>query len=125
MPSRFHPWATHSLMVRSKVPSSTVDSSTTLYSSGRGLGGLLFFFFFEGIGSLQNSGGVECVVGEDQIGTRTFNRSENLEHDPRVVNPPVLRSSLDQGILAGHVVSRHRYVDQLLHAPDHIQVRER
>src|SRR5262249_53311126 len=31
MPSRFHPWDTHALMVCSRVASSTVESSTTLY----------------------------------------------------------------------------------------------
>src|SRR5262245_7324209 len=35
-PSRFQPLVTHSLRVRSRAPSSTVDSSTTLYWRGPG-----------------------------------------------------------------------------------------
>src|SRR6516165_5464962 len=63
-------------------------------------------------------------VGQDQIGTRTFDRRHVLERDRGTVDPSHRVRRFDHGVLPADVIGRDRDINAVPDSGDDIQVRE-
>src|SRR5688572_20187550 len=76
------------------------------------------------VGSAQPAQGLRREVGEDHVGAGALEREQGLERAGALVEPTVRRRGLEHRVLAAHLVGGGRRTEAVLHAPQHVEVRQ-